>query len=154
MIELESCPLFIVLFFEKTFESAATLKRLWSASSMCSLPQNCMKIRICMSLLRVTLFHMLMSGEIKSPKMRSHVIELSPGFLAAHSKSVLEWILSDPRIDWMASLNDWLLLNSAVIAACCWSSIIILLSGYTLDNAIWTTWNTCNLWLKVFIKFV
>lgn len=84
MIELECCSLSVILLFEETFEAATSLDSLRATSGVCGLSQYRMEVRLCVCLLRVTLFLMLMSGKVLAREVRSHVIKLSAGTFSSH----------------------------------------------------------------------
>jgi hypothetical protein len=90
VVELKSRSLRIILILEKALEATTALKRLRSATCVGRVPQNGVEVRIGMRLLRITLFHMLMRGEVLPSKMRAQVVQLLTGPLSAHRKPVLK----------------------------------------------------------------
>ena len=110
VVELESRSLRIILILEKALEATTALERLRSATCVSRVPQNGVEVGIGMCLLRVTLFHMLMRGEVLSSKMRAQVVQLLTGSLSAHRKPVLKGVSSDLSVNRVTPLESrsWL----------------------------------------------
>ena len=108
-----------------------------------------------MCLLRVTLFHMLMCGEVLPSKMRAQVVQLLAGPLSSHRKPVLKWISSNLSVNRVTPLEcrsrlaHYRLHPPPVIATSRWAGIIVLLHEATTGDR---PWDPGNLWLEVLIN--
>ena len=152
MVELESRSLSVVLLLEKAFKAPTVLDGLRTATGVCCLSQDRVKVWVSLRQLSITLLHMLMCGEILSGEVWPHVIKLGAWTISTHSKSILKWVSTDSCVNRMSSLERrcWLayFLHSPIIATGRWTGIFILHHKAASNSPR----DTCNLRFIVLIK--